>query len=71
MTGWAVALILYVLPILSRIRHFDEEVEAVKEWMRTPEGEWYPEMAPWCAALGIALWPLVAAIDAVIPEEKR
>jgi len=68
--GWAIASILYVLPVLAGIRHFDDTVEDCKEWMRSDDGEWFPALAPYMAALSLLLWPLIVAFDAVIPGEK-
>jgi hypothetical protein len=69
--GWSVAAILYVLPILAGIRHFDDEVKDCKEWMRSEDGEWFPSLAPWMAALCLALWPIVMAWDAIAPRDYR
>jgi uncharacterized membrane protein YdjX (TVP38/TMEM64 family) len=69
MTGWAVALILYILPILSGIRYFDEHLEVAKEWMRE-SGDWYPGLAIYMAIIALILWPLDHAMMAISPRRK-
>ena len=68
--GLAIASILYVLPILAGIRHFDDEVADCKEWMRSDEGEWFPALAPYMAGLALLLWPIFTALDAIAPGEQ-
>lgn len=68
--GWWFALALYALPVLAGIRHFDEEVEDCKEWMRSDDGEWFPTIAPFMAALSIAAWPVFVALEAFMPEDR-
>lgn len=70
MTGWYVAITLYILPVLAGLRHYPDEVEDVKEWMRGPDGEWFPELAPFVAMVSIFAWPIVAAGTAFWPTEK-
>jgi len=65
MTAWAIALILYSLPILAGIRHFDDVTEDCREWMRSEHGEWLPTLAPLMAAISLILWPLLIAIEAI------
>lgn len=69
--SWAVALILYALPILAGIRHFDEELEDCKEWMRSDDGEWFPALAPLMVVISLLGWPLVAAWDAIAPRGEK
>lgn len=71
MTGAAIAAVLYALPILAGIRHFSDEVDGAKEWMRSEDGEWYPALAPWVAALGLLLWPLVVALDCITQPDGK
>lgn len=69
--GWTVAAILYALPILAGIRHFDEAVEDCLEWMRGEDGEWFPSLAPFAAAVSILLWPLFCLTDAFEPKDRE
>ena len=69
MTGWAIAAVLYALPVLAGVRHFDEAVEDCRDWMRSDEGEWFPALAPIMAVISLLLWPLFAAIDAISPPD--
>lgn len=69
MTGWAVALILYILPILSGIRHFEDLVEDCKEWMRE-SGDWFPNLAPYAAAFALICWPIEHALSAISPRRN-
>jgi hypothetical protein len=71
MMGWSIAAILYALPILSGIRNFDAVIEDCKDWMRSDEGEWFPQVAPLMAAVSLILWPLAYAIDAITPNEPE
>lgn len=68
--GWWVALVLYSLPVLAGIRHFREEVDDCKEWMRSDDGEWFPTLAPFMAALAIIAWPVFVALEAFTPEGR-
>lgn len=74
MTAWTIAAILYTLPILAGIRHFDDVhfddvTEDAKDWMRSDEGEWFPALAPFMAAISLILWPLFTAIEAIEPKD--
>ena len=69
MTAWAIAAILYTLPILAGIRHFDDVTEDAKDWMRSDEGKWFPAFAPFMAAISLILWPLFTAIEAIEPKD--
>ena len=69
MTAWGIALILYALPVLAGIRHFDDVTEDMKEWMRLDDGQWYPALAPYMAAISLILWPLFTAIEAIEQRE--
>jgi hypothetical protein len=71
MMGWSIAAILYALPILSGIRNFDAVVENCRDWMRSDEGDWYPQLAPLMAAINLILWPLDHAIAAISPKEPE
>ena len=71
MAGWSIAAILYALPILAGIRHFQDTVDDCRDWMRSDEGEWFPALAPYMAALSLILWPLFAAADAISPRENN
>jgi len=68
--SWAIAMILYALPILAGIRHFDE-LEDCKEWMRSDDGEWFPSLAPLMVIVSLLGWPLFAALDAIAPREDK
>lgn len=68
--SWAIAMILYALPILAGIRHFDDELEDCKEWMRSDDGEWFPSLAP-LMVISLLGWPLFAALDAIAPREDK
>lgn len=67
-SGWAIASILYILPILVGIRQFHDVVDDCKDWMRSDDGEWFPALAPYMAVLSLILWPLVYALDAIAPK---
>lgn len=68
--GWGFALILYVLPILVGLRHFDEAVEDAKDWMRE-EGVWYPTLAPILAIFALVIWPVSMAIECIDGKGER
>lgn len=69
--GWTVAAILYALPILAGIRHFDDALEDCREWMRGEDGEWFPSLAPFMAGVSILLWPLFCLAEAFEPEDRE
>jgi hypothetical protein len=71
MTAWGIAVILYALPILAGIRHFEDVVEDARDWMRGGDGEWYPALAPLMAAISLVLWPLFVALEAIAPGESH
>jgi hypothetical protein len=68
MTAWAIALILYALPIMAGIRHFDDLIEEAKDWMRLENGAWHPALAPYMAAISLILWPIFTALEAIEPK---
>lgn len=66
---WAsIALILYALPVLSDLRNLDDEIEAVKDWMRSEPGCWHPNLAPAVALIAIFAWPIGSAMHAFAPR---
>lgn len=69
--SWAIAMILYALPILAGIRHFDDELEDCKEWMRSDDGEWFPSLAPLMVIVSLLGWPLFAALGAITPGGEK
>lgn len=66
--GWGIALLIYALPVLSGLRHIDDEVEDTKDWMRNA-GEWYPSLAPAVAVLAIIFWPVGCIISIIEKPE--
>jgi hypothetical protein len=68
MTGWAVALAIYALPILAGLRYLEELVEETKEWMRK-EGFWYSSFAIPVSIASLISWPLLMAYNCIAPRE--
>lgn len=61
--GWAVATILYTLPILAGLRNLEAIVDDAKEAVRGTD-LWYPSLAPAVAILSLFAWPVVTLYDA-------
>ena len=67
--GWSLAAILYALPVLSGIRHYDESLDDCKQWMRD-SGEWYPGLAHACVLFMIFGWPIWHAFSAFGSDDR-
>ncbi len=56
--AWTVALLLWAIPVVHQIKHFEDTLEDVEDWMRSGPGLWFPSIAPYVAVTLILLWPL-------------
>lgn len=61
MTGWTVAAVLYALPVLVMFRHFKDEEEDAKDWLRE-NGHWYPSLAPFMVVIAAFGWPITCIV---------
>ena len=56
--AWTIVLLLWAIPVVYQIKHFEDTLEDVKDWMRSEPGLWFPLIAPHVAVTLILLWPL-------------